>query len=435
MKMAVIQMNELTYRDLEEKVIEKKLDNGLQVYLIPKPEVTKSYGLFMTDYGSVHRSFIPIGKTEEITVPDGIAHFLEHKLFEKEDRDVFADFLKNGASPNAYTSFTKTAYLFSTTKLVKENVEILLDFVQDPYFSEASVEKEKGIIEQEIKMYDDQADWQAFTGTIRNMFHNHPVQIDIAGTVDSIQDITKDDLYTCYNTFYHPENMTLCVIGAFDEQEMMQLIEDNQQAKTFPTFTNVEKHFPNEPVGVKEKESTLQLPVSTPKVTVGIKEAAYSLSKEEFLRRDVYQDMLLDYFFSPSGQFYEQLYQEELIDDSFEYTTNVEKSFSFSLISSNTAHPEQLKTRIFDQLLQISQLEITEEELDVMKKKYIGQLLRVMNSLEFIANQYIYYHFMELDFFTINEFVQNITLDEINEFMQEWIIEDKLTACIITQPE
>src|SRR5699024_6341326 len=163
---------------------------------------------------------------------------------------------------------------------------------------------------------------------------------------------TKDDLYTCYNTFYHPENMTLCVIGAFDEQEMMQLIEDNQQAKTLPTFTNVEKDFPNDHVGVKEKESTLQLPVSTPKVTVGI--------KEKFLRRDVYQDMLLDYFFSPSGQFYEQLYQEELIDDSFEYTTNVEKSFSFSLISSNTAHPEQLKTRIFDQLLQISQLEITE---------------------------------------------------------------------------
>lgn len=435
MKTVVIQMNELIYRELDEKVIEKKLDNGLQVYLIPKKEVTKSYALFMTDYGSVHRSFVPIGETEEVTVPDGIAHFLEHKLFEKEDRDVFADFLKNGASPNAYTSFTKTAYLFSTTKLVKENVEILLDFVQDPYFSETSVEKEKGIIEQEIKMYDDQADWQAFTGAIRNMFHHHPVQIDIAGTVDSIQDITKDDLYTCYNTFYHPENMTLCVIGAFDEQEMMQVIENNQQAKTFSSSTNVEKHFPEEPVGVKEQESVLQLPVSTPKVTIGIKEAAYNLSKDEFLRRDVYQDMLLDYFFSLSGQFYEQLYQDGLIDDSFEYSTNVEKSFSFSLISSNTAHPEKLKSRLFEQLLQVGQHKITEAELDILKKKYIGQLLRVMNSLEFIANQYIYYHFMELDFFTVNDFVQKITTEEINQFMQEWITEEKLTACIIIQPE
>ena len=426
-------MDKLAYPEIEETVIAQKLDNGLQVYLIPKQEVTKSYALFMTNYGSVHRSFIPIGKEEEITVPDGIAHFLEHKLFEKEDRDVFTDFLKNSASPNAYTSFTKTAYLFSTTKSVSENVKILLDFVQEPYFSDASVEKEKGIIEQEIKMYDDQADWQAFMGTIRNMFANHPVHIDIAGTVDSIQKITKEDLYTCYNTFYHPENMTLCVIGAFDVEEMMEMIEENQRAKSFPTFTNVEKHFPEEPVEVKTKESTIQLPVSTPKVTVGIKEAAYELSKEEFLRRDVLQDMLLDYFFSPSGQFYEQLYAEGLIDDSFEYSTNVEKSFSFSLISSNTMKPEQLKERFFEQLLSINTESLNEKELDIMKKKYIGQLLRAMNSLEFIANQYIYYHFVELDFFELNAYVQAITLEDIQQFMEQWITKEQLTVCIIEQ--
>lgn len=428
-------MNELVYDAIGEKVITKKLSNGLQVYLIPKQEVTKSYAVFMTDYGSVHRSFIPIGETEEVTVPDGIAHFLEHKLFEKEDRDVFSDFLQHGASPNAYTSFTKTAYLFSTTSSVEKNVDTLLDFVQEPYFSDESVEKEKGIIEQEIKMYDDQADWQAFMGTIRNMFHHHPVHIDIAGTVASIQDITKEDLYTCYNTFYHPENMTLCVIGAFDEAEMMQVIEKNQQAKTFPEFTNVEKHFPEEPASVKKKESTLYLPVSTPKVTVGIKEAAYSLSKEEFLRRDVMQDVVLDYLYSPSGQFYEQLYAEGLIDGSFEYSTNVEKSFSFSLISSNTTKPAQLKDKVLEQLLSIANVSITEAELDILKKKYIGQLLRSMNSLEFIANQYVYYHFMELDFFELNTFVQAITIEEITEFMAEWITEERLTVCMIKQPE
>src|SRR5690625_2515836 len=428
-------MDKLAYPEIEETAIAQKLDNGLQVYLIPKQEVTKSYALFMTNYGSVHRSFIPIGKEEEITVPDGIAHFLEHKLFEKEDRDVFTDFLKNSASPNAYTSFTKTAYLFSTTKSVSENVKILLDFVQEPYFSDASVEKEKGIIEQEIKMYDDQADWQAFMGTIRNMFANHPVHIDIAGTVDSIQKITKEDLYTCYNTFYHPENMTLCVIGALDVEEMMEMIEENQRAKSFPTFTNVEKHFPEEPVEVKTKESTIQLPVSTPKVTVGIKEAAYELSKEEFLRRDVLQDMLLDYFFSPSGQFYEQLYAEGLIDDSFEYSTNVEKSFSFSLISSNTTKPAQLKDRLMEQLLSISSASITEQDLELIKKKYIGQLLRSMNSLEFIANQYIYYHFVQLDFFELNTYVQAITLEEIKQFMDQWITKEQLTVCTVEQAD
>lgn len=426
-------MQTLKYPEIDETVIAKKLANGLQVYLLPKQEVTKSYAVFMTNYGSIHRSFIPIGEAEEITVPDGIAHFLEHKLFEKEDRDVFADFLKTGASPNAYTSFTKTAYLFSTTNSIEENVETLLDFVQEPYFSDESVEKEKGIIEQEIKMYNDQADWQSFMETIRNMFIQHPVQIDIAGTVESIQKITKEDLYTCYNTFYHPENMTLCVIGAFDEKEMLQTIEANQQEKEFPEFTNVEKHYPHEPEAVKTKESTLHLPVSTPKVTVGIKEAGYELSKEEFLRRDVFQGMLLDYFFSASGRFYEQLYEAGLIDDSFEYSTNVEKGFSFSLISSNTLDPGQLKERLLEQLLSISSAPITENELTIMKKKAIGQLLRSMNSMELIANQYIYYHFVELDFFDMNSYIQSITLDEMHEFMKEWITEDRLTVCTVEQ--
>lgn len=180
---------------------------------MPKPELTKTYGVFMTNYGSIDQSFVPIGQTEAITVPDGIAHFLEHKLFEKEDRDVFTDFTKQAASPNAFTSFTETAYLFSATSNIEKNVLTLIDFVQDPYFSEQSVEKEKGIIAQEINMYDDQPDWRLFMGTNKALFHNHPVNIDIAGTVDSIYTITKDDLYTCYHTFYHPENMILFVTG------------------------------------------------------------------------------------------------------------------------------------------------------------------------------------------------------------------------------
>src|SRR5699024_3921007 len=223
-------------------------------------------------YGAIHRKFTPIGETEQIEVPDGIAHFLEHKLFEKEDRDVFTDFLSQGASPNAYTSFTKTAYLFSTTKKTIENVTTLLDFVQDPYFSHASVEKEKGIIGQEIKMYDDQPDWQAFMGAIKNMYPNHPVHIDIAGTVDSIADITKDHLYTCYHTFYHPSNMVLCVAVNFDENDMMQTIEENQSAKTFKETEPIQREYPEESTAVAVKENTIHMPVMIPKVTVGIKE-------------------------------------------------------------------------------------------------------------------------------------------------------------------
>src|SRR5699024_4753107 len=207
------------YQQIEEDIYSEILPNGLRVYILPKKEMAKTFSIFTTNYGSIDQSFVPLNEKDITHVPDGIAHFLEHKLFEKEDRDVFQDFSKQGASANAFTSFTKTAYLFSATSNIQKNLETLIDFVQDPYFSEESVEKEKGIIAQEIKMYDDQPDWRAFFGTIKSLYHHHPVQIDIAGTVESIHKITKDDLYTCYHTFYHPSNMTLFVAGNVDPEE------------------------------------------------------------------------------------------------------------------------------------------------------------------------------------------------------------------------
>lgn len=424
-------MNKLSYKTIKETIYEEKLPNGLQVFLLPKQDVAKTYGIFMTNYGSIDRTFIPIQTEEEVTVPDGVAHFLEHKLFEKEDRDVFTDFLKQGASPNAYTSFTKTAYLFSATKMVEENVTTLLDFVQSPFFSNESVEKEKGIIAQEIKMYDDQPDWQSFMGTIKNMFKNNPVNIDIAGTVSSINTITKDDLYTCYNTFYHPSNMVLFVIGNFDYTKLFNMIKKNQNDKNFPPISIIKREVPDEPVSVFKKESVINLPVSIPKVTIGIKEFNKQLSDENFLKRETFQGMLLDYFFSPSGTFYEQLYEENLIDDSFEYSTTVEETFSFSLISSNTEHPNEFANRVKHLLLSTNGLTISEEEFSIMKKKRIGQLLRSMNSLEFIANQYINYYFSENDFFKQFSFIQDLNVQELNAFLAKWIDEERLTVCKI----
>ena len=172
-----------------------------------------------------------VEKREEVTVPDGIAHFLEHKMFEKEDGDVFQKFSVLGASANAFTSFTRTAYLFSATDKLYDNTEILLDFVQEPYFTEKTVDKEKGIIAQEITMYDDLPDWRLYFGTIENLYHEHPVKIDIAGTVESIQDITAEHLYECYETFYHPSNMVLFVVGAVDPDEMMAFHQEKSGCK------------------------------------------------------------------------------------------------------------------------------------------------------------------------------------------------------------
>ncbi|MFA1821222.1 EF-P 5-aminopentanol modification-associated protein YfmH [Virgibacillus oceani] len=425
-------MHKQTYNDIDETVYTQKMDNGLTVVLLPRKEMSKTYGLFTTNYGSIDQSFVPIEKEEAITVPEGIAHFLEHKLFEKEDRDVFADFGKQGASPNAYTSFTKTAYLFSATNNIEKNVETLIDFVQDPYFSEESVEKEKGIIAQEIKMYDDQPDWQSFMGTIKAMFQHHPVHIDIAGTVESIQSITKDDLYTCYHTFYHPENMTLFITGNFNEENMMTLIEENQKAKDFKKMDDITREFPDEPDEVAKKENKITMPVSIPKCTIGIKDSVTPLKGAAYLKKELLQGMVLDHYFSKGGSFYQQLYKEKLIDASFYFESNLEENFGYTLIGTNTNEPEQFAEKTKQLLLSTQNESFTEAEFSRMKKKKIGRLLRSMNSLEFIASKYTHYQMLDIDFFEIIPAVEALTLDDANDFLQNWIQEDRLSVCTIT---
>lgn len=424
-------MDKQHYRHLDETVYKKKLANGLTVFLLPKRDMSKTYGIFSTNYGSIDQTFTPIGNNENITVPEGIAHFLEHKLFEKEDRDVFADFGKQGASANAFTSFTQTAYLFASTDHVTENVNTLLDFVQDPYFTEESVEKEKGIIAQEIKMYDDQPEWQSFMGTIEGLFENHPVKIDIAGTVESIQDITKDDLYTCYHTFYHPENMTFFLAGHFDAEDMMHLIETNQNQKNFEKMNTLSREFPNEPQEAAMEENKIIMPVSVPKCSVGIKESTAELKGDAFVKKGLLQEMILSYYFSKGGSFYQTLYNENLIDQSFYYETNLDRSFGYSIIGGNTEKPDQFASRVKELLLSTKQDSISNEDVERMKKKKIGQILRSMNSLEAIANRAIHYHTFEADFFELIPTVQSLTQDDFNQFLSQWIEENRLTVCKI----
>lgn len=205
-------METIRYDALQETLYRETMENGLQVYVLPKPGFQKTYATFSTKYGSIDNHFRVEGQ-EDIAVPDGIAHFLEHKMFEEPEGDIFATFASQGASANAFTSFDQTVYLFSATENIPANLETLVNFVQHPYFTDQNVEKEKGIIGQEIGMYRDNPDWRVYFGLIEAMYKVHPVHIDIAGTVESIGTITKETLYTCYNAFYHPSNMLLFVVG------------------------------------------------------------------------------------------------------------------------------------------------------------------------------------------------------------------------------
>ena len=206
---------EISNKKINEKLFYTETKNGLKLFFMPKKGYTKKHAIFSTDYGSIDNIFIPIKENKPCQVPEGIAHFLEHKLFEEPDSNIFEKFSKMGADVNAFTNFNQTSYLFTSTEYFYENLELLIKFVQNPYFTDENVEKEKGIIAQEIKMYEDSPNWRVFFNLLKAMYINHPVKIDIAGTVDSIQTINKELLYKSYNTFYHPSNMVLFIIGIY----------------------------------------------------------------------------------------------------------------------------------------------------------------------------------------------------------------------------
>ncbi|WP_404450121.1 insulinase family protein [Sutcliffiella horikoshii] len=422
-------MEKIEFNQLAETLYHETLDNGLEVYLLPKAGFHKTYATFTTKYGSIDNKFVPIGKDDFVTVPDGIAHFLEHKLFEKEHGDVFQDFSKQGASANAFTSFTRTAYLFSSTSNVEKNLETLMDFVQAPYFTEKTVEKEKGIIGQEITMYEDNADWRAYFGLIESMFHNHPVKIDIAGTISSISNITKDLLYTCYETFYHPSNMLLFIVGPMDTNEMMQFIKDNQGKKTFKEEEEIKRQFDEEPTSVNEKKKVLKMNVHTSKCMVGIKESNPTKQGTELLKHELTVNIMLDLLFGKSSDHYQKLYDDGLIDETFAYDYTGENGFGFAMLGGDTSEPDKLAERLQTILLQFDPTSIEEEELERIKKKKIGSFLRALNSPEFIANQFTRYAFNNMDLFEVTPQLEKITLEDLKTVAQDFIKEEAFTTC------
>jgi predicted Zn-dependent peptidase len=421
-------MEKIVFEQLKEELYQETLPNGLQVYILPKLGFNKTYATFTTKYGSIDNRFIPHGKEEMTQVPDGIAHFLEHKLFEKEDGDVFQQFSQQGASANAFTSFTRTAYLFSSTSNVELNLETLLDFVQAPYFTESTVEKEKGIIGQEITMYDDNADWRLYFGLIHNMFKHHPVKIDIAGTIDSISKITKDMLYTCYETFYHPSNMLLFVVGPIEPEKIMKQIKDNQAKKEYENQPSIQRFFDDEPDAVAEKLQVLKMSVQSSKCLVGVKVANPGKSGEELLRNELSTNVLLDMLFGKSSTNYERLYNEGLIDDTFAYDYTEEFEFGFGLVGGDTLHPDQLATVLKDMLLDYKSA-FSPEYLERVKKKKIGSFLRALNSPEYIANQFTRYSFNKMNMFDVVKVLESLTIDDIDTSAKALIDENRMSVC------
>ncbi|MEF3304896.1 EF-P 5-aminopentanol modification-associated protein YfmH [Paenibacillus sp. GYB003] len=427
-------MQTIPFTRLKETLYHEKLPNGLNVYILPKPGFHKIYATFSTRYGSIDNRFQVEGK-QETSVPDGIAHFLEHKMFEEPTGDIFATFASQGASANAFTSFDRTVYLFSATEQVNENLTTLLDFVQNPYFTDQNVEKEKGIIGQEINMYRDNPDWRVYFGLIEALYRNHPVRIDIAGTIDSISQITKETLYECYHTFYHPSNMSLFVVGGVDPQAVMQLVRDNQAAKTFPPQGDIRRFFPDEPEQVAEETKRIELPVSLPKCLFGFKEPVrQGEGGDAALKREMTTKIVLDALLGPSSRLYQQLYDDGLISDQFGHEYNSNSNYAFSIIGGETKDPDELVNRIRAALEQAKSEGIDAESFERSKRKKIGGFMRMMNSPEAMANEFTKYEFKQTSLFNVLDAYESATLDDANRRLNEHADFGRFAVSIVRSP-
>lgn len=426
-------MEAIRYDSLQETLYRETLDNGLQVYVLPKPGFQKIYATFSTRYGSIDNHFKVSGQ-EEIEVPDGIAHFLEHKMFEEPEGDIFAKFASQGASANAFTSFDQTVYLFSATEKIKENLETLINFVQNPYFTDQNVDKEKGIIGQEIGMYRDNPDWRVYFGLIEAMYAVHPVRIDIAGTVESISTITKETLYTCYKAFYHPSNMLLFIVGGVDAEQVFAWVRENQEKKNYQPQGDIERIFQNEPKEVHEQRRTSKLPVSLPKCLLGFKETQLGYEGAERLRRDLATKLALDLLLGSSSKLYQKLYDEELISDSFSHEYNSNPRYAFSAIGGDTKDPERLLEVITEEIKAVVRSGFREEDFERTRKKKIGGFLRMLNSPENIAHEFTRYRFRGGDMFEVLPIYESLTLEEVNTRLREHIDWEQLAVSMVVSP-
>lgn len=404
-------MKLIDYTNYDEKLFVQTLANGLTVYLQPKADFNKTTAVLGVNYGSVDSEFMLNGK--KVVQPAGIAHFLEHKMFDKRDYDVFELFNKTGARSNAFTSFTKTNYLFSTAESVKENINILLDFVQIPYFSHEKVQREKGIIDQEINMYKNDPDNQAYFETIASLYPKSVLANDIAGDVKSVDSISLEDVELAYRTFYRPENMSLFVTGKLDPDQTLGWIKANQARKEAPDPVQV-KRLMTLPQTATETIKHTKMDVSRPKVTLGLRGNDEVPTGREGLKYEIALSAMFDLFLSENSIEYDKLYHDEIIDDSFSWEFENERGFHFAVVSCDTVKPLELIHRLKQIITEIpSKIGDLSAEFELQKNELFGNYVEMMDSEEAISGQFDGFIGEPVTIYDEVEILKSMTLSDV----------------------
>ena len=424
-------MENYLYREFNRSVYRETLANGLRVELMPMAGFNKTYAIMTTDFGSVYNHFIPYQWDEAVRVPDGTAHFLEHKLFEKQDHDAFDLFGELGADANAFTSFTQTSYLFSTTSRLHENLDVLLDFVQEPYFTEQMVAKEQGIIGQEIQMYNDDPGWRLYLGMLGNLYPHDPMRIDIAGTVESIRQITPSTLMECYRTFYQPGNMTLLLVGKLEPAQTMTWIKANQQRRSFAAQEAPQRLFElTNPTGHDVIPfRSLTMNVSRPKIMVGVRGTKTFANGRDRLKYKLAVDLLLDMLLDDTSANYLRLYDKGIIDDSFGYSYDMQRGFDFATISTNTEQLEEFADEVMVILENADQeLEQAADRFAGVKRAEVGRLISLLDSPEAVGNRYAGRLYDDANLMDEIRLLQELELADLHQAATDFIVPQAMSV-------
>ena len=413
-----------TIGETYEKILHK---SGLTVYFMKKSKSVKKAAMISAKFGSINYSFTaPDGRV--VTVPNGTAHFLEHKLFEGKNGNAFDFYSKTGAKANAYTSNDKTAYYFVCSDRFEENFEVLLSFVRNPYLTEENVEKEKGIIAQEIRMYEDEPGWQGYFTMVQGLYQEHPIRRDIAGTVEDIYSLTPDILMDCYNTFYHPGNMVLSVVGDVDKDAVMAMIDRYFDQ---PSDRKIDKAVISEPDPAGEKYVECSMLVSRPIFHLGFKDNDIDVCGFELAKKEMEVDILLEYLFGKSSDFYLELYEEGLINGEFDCWYDLSDYFSFCVVSGESDKPKVVADRAYSRIKDVIRNGIDEEQFKGIRNGLYGALIKDSEDAYRVANRLVGNALNGTETFDAVEALRAITVEDLTARLTAMFAEERSCLSVI----
>lgn len=413
---------------VKEKLYIEKLENGLTVMVIPKAGIQKKYVIWGTNYGSNDNKFIVPGESNETEVPNGVAHFLEHKLFEQENGTNSLDTLTAlGVNANAYTTNDHTAYLFECTDNFYEALDELMDYVQHPYFTDENVEKEKGIIGQEIMMYDDYPEWQVYLNAMKAMYHENPIKIDITGTIETISHIDKEILYKCYRTFYNPSNMAIVISGDFEPKAILEeikkrLIKSDKQGE-IKRINSIEKE------SIVQEKIEKKFEVSRPLFTIGIKDNPND--QDEIVKKHLSIEILMNLIIGRSSKLYQKLYNDGIISGQPSLDYEFGKTYAHILITGQCTDPEKVYEEFKKEVKNIKEEGIQEKDFERIKKMIYGGYIKEYNDVQDIARIFLSDYFKGINAFDYLEEMESINLNYVNQILIDIFKEEKMILSIV----